>query len=47
MKRLLYVTQYYVTASEPGGSRHYQHIQTLMRQHGYQVTVISTYVSHN
>lgn len=47
MKRLLYVTQYYVTASEPGGSRHYQHIQTLMRQHGYQVTVITTYVSHN
>jgi glycosyltransferase involved in cell wall biosynthesis len=47
MKRLLYVTQYYTTSSEAGGSRHYQHIQTLMRQHGYQVTVITSYVSHD
>lgn len=45
MKRLLYISQYYATGDQPGGSRHYQHIRTLMR-HGYQVTLITSYVTH-
>lgn len=45
MKRLLYMTQYYATRDQPGASRHYQHIQALMR-HGYQVTLITSYVKN-
>lgn len=45
MKRLLYITQYYASSDQPGASRHYQHIQTLM-QHGYQVTLITSYVKN-
>jgi glycosyltransferase involved in cell wall biosynthesis len=45
MKRLLYVTQYYASKGQPGASRHYQHIRNFMR-HGYQVTLITSYVKH-
>jgi glycosyltransferase involved in cell wall biosynthesis len=45
MKRLLYITQYYASRDQPGASRHYQHIQSLM-QHGYQVTLITSYVKN-
>jgi glycosyltransferase involved in cell wall biosynthesis len=45
MKRLLYVTQYYASRDQPGASRHYQHIRSLM-QHGYQVTLITSYVKN-
>jgi glycosyltransferase involved in cell wall biosynthesis len=45
MKRLLYVTQYYASGDQPGASRHYQHIRTLT-QHGYQVTLITSYVKN-
>jgi glycosyltransferase involved in cell wall biosynthesis len=45
MKRLLYITQYYATSDQPGASRHYQHIRSLMR-HGYRVTLITSYVKN-
>lgn len=45
MKRLLYISQYYATSDQPGATRHYQHIRTLMQQ-GYQVTLITSYVEH-
>jgi glycosyltransferase involved in cell wall biosynthesis len=45
MKRLLYLTQYYASSDQPGASRHYQHIRTLMQQ-GYQVTLITSYVKN-
>lgn len=45
MKRLLYVTQYYASSEQAGASRHYQHIQTLMR-HGYRVTLVTCYVKN-
>lgn len=45
MKRMLYITQYYANSDQPGASRHYQHIQTLIK-HGYQVTLITSYVKH-
>jgi glycosyltransferase involved in cell wall biosynthesis len=45
MKRLLYITQYYASSDQPGASRHYQHIRTLMR-HGYRVTLITSYVKN-
>jgi glycosyltransferase involved in cell wall biosynthesis len=45
MKRLLYITQYYARSDQPGASRHYQHIQALMK-HGYQVTLITSYVKN-
>lgn len=45
MKRLLYLTQYYASADQPGASRHYQHIRHLMA-HGYKVTLITCYVKN-
>jgi len=45
MKRMLYITQYYANSDQPGASRHHQHIQTLIK-HGYQVTLITSYVKH-
>jgi colanic acid biosynthesis glycosyl transferase WcaI len=45
MFRLLYITQYYATGEQPGASRHYQHIQYLIK-HGYQVTLITSYVKN-
>ena len=45
MRRLLYITQYYASSNQPGASRHYQHIKTLMRC-GYQVTLITCYVKN-
>jgi glycosyltransferase involved in cell wall biosynthesis len=45
MKRLHYITQYYASSDQPGASRHYQHTQTLA-QHGYQVTLITSYVKN-
>jgi glycosyltransferase involved in cell wall biosynthesis len=45
MKHLIYVTQYYASSDQPGASRHYQHIRTLMR-HGYRVTLITSYVKN-
>lgn len=45
MKRLLYIAQYYASSDQPGASRHYQHIRTLMR-HGYRVTLITSYVKN-
>jgi len=45
MKRLLYLTQYYASADQPGASRHYQHIRHLMAR-GYKVTLITSYVKN-
>ncbi|RME45648.1 MAG: glycosyltransferase WbuB, partial [Chloroflexi bacterium] len=45
MKRLLYITQYYASSDQPGASRHYQHIRNLQK-HGYQVTLITSYVKN-
>ncbi|RME42568.1 MAG: glycosyltransferase [Caldilineae bacterium] len=45
MKRLLYVTQYYASKDQPGGSRHDQHIRALMA-HGYRVTLVTSYVKN-
>ncbi len=48
MKRLLYITQYYVDSDQAGGggTRHCQHIRTFM-QLGFQVTLITSYVEHS
>ncbi len=45
MKRLLYLTQYYASADQPGASRHYQHIRHLTAR-GYKVTLITSYVKN-
>ena len=45
VKRLLYITQYYASSDQPGASRHYQHIRSLMAD-GYQVTLITSYVKN-
>lgn len=45
MKRLLYITQYYASSDQPGASRHYQHIRTLIRA-GYDVTLVTCYVKN-
>ncbi|MDH3227099.1 MAG: glycosyltransferase family 4 protein [Thermoleophilia bacterium] len=45
MSRVLYVSQYFVSADQPGGVRHWQHTRALARA-GHEVTVVSSYVQH-
>lgn len=45
MSRILYVSQYFVSADQPGGVRHWQHTRALARA-GHDVTVITSYVQH-
>ena len=45
MARVLYVSQYFVGADQPGGVRHWHHCQALVRA-GHEVTVITSYVQH-
>jgi glycosyltransferase involved in cell wall biosynthesis len=45
MARVLYVSQYFVGADQPGGVRHWQHCQALVRA-GHDVTVVTSYVQH-
>lgn len=45
MARVLYVSQYFVGADQPGGVRHWQHCQALLRA-GHDVTVVTSYVQH-
>ncbi len=45
MTRVLYVSQYFVSADQPGGIRHWQHTRALARA-GYDVTVVTSYVQH-
>jgi len=41
--KVLYITQYFLTPDQAGGSRHYYHVKHLKKQ-GHQVDVITTYV---
>ncbi|HTI34116.1 MAG TPA: glycosyltransferase family 4 protein [Miltoncostaea sp.] len=43
--RVLYVSQYFVNADQPGGVRHWQHTRALARA-GHDVTVVTSYVQH-
>lgn len=45
MSRVLYVSQYFVSADQPGGVRHWQHTRALARA-GHDVTVVTSYVQH-
>ena len=45
MSRILYVSQYFVSADQPGGVRHWQHARALARA-GHQVSVVTSYVQH-
>lgn len=45
MARILYVSQYFVGADQPGGQRHRQHCLALARA-GHDVTVVTSYVQH-
>lgn len=45
MARVLYVSQYFVSADQPGGVRHWQHTRALARA-GHDVTVVTSYVQH-
>ena len=45
MARVLYVSQYFVGADQPGGLRHWQHARALAAA-GHDVTVLTTYVQH-
>ncbi|MSO44297.1 MAG: glycosyltransferase WbuB [Thermoleophilia bacterium] len=45
MARVLYVSQYFVSADQPGGVRHWQHARALARA-GHDVTVVTSYVQH-
>jgi glycosyltransferase involved in cell wall biosynthesis len=45
MARILYVSQYFVGADQPGGVRHWQHCRALARA-GHRVTVVTSYVQH-
>lgn len=45
MSRILYVSQYFVSADQPGGVRHWQHTRALARA-GHEVTVVTSYVQH-
>jgi putative colanic acid biosynthesis glycosyltransferase WcaI len=45
MARVLYVSQYFVGADQPGGQRHRQHCMALARA-GHDVTVVTSYVQH-
>jgi glycosyltransferase involved in cell wall biosynthesis len=42
---VLYVTQYFVSADQPGGVRHWQHARALARA-GHEVSVVTSYVQH-
>jgi len=43
--RVLYVSQYFVSADQPGGVRHWQHTRALERA-GHDVSVVTSYVQH-
>jgi glycosyltransferase involved in cell wall biosynthesis len=45
VSRVLYVSQYFVSADQPGGVRHWQHTRALARA-GHEVTVVTSYVQH-
>ena len=45
MSRVTYVSQYFVSADQPGGVRHWQHTRALARA-GHEVTVVTSYVQH-
>ena len=45
MSRVLYVSQYFVSADQPGGARHWQHTHALARA-GHEVSVVTSYVQH-
>ena len=43
--RVTYVSQYFVSADQPGGVRHWQHARALARA-GHRVSVVTSYVQH-
>ncbi len=45
MSRVTYVSQYFVSADQPGGVRHWQHTRALARA-GHRVSVVTSYVQH-
>jgi glycosyltransferase involved in cell wall biosynthesis len=45
MARILYLSQYFVSADQPGGVRHWQHARALARA-GHEVSVVTSYVQH-
>ncbi len=45
MSRILYVSQYFVSADQPGGVRHWQHTRALANA-GHDVSVVTSYVQH-
>ncbi|MGD9696725.1 MAG: glycosyltransferase family 4 protein [Thermoleophilia bacterium] len=45
MSTILYVSQYFVSADQPGGVRHWQHTRALARA-GHRVAVVTSYVQH-
>ena len=45
MARVLYLSQYFVSADQPGGVRHWQHARALVRA-GHEVSVVTSYVQH-
>jgi glycosyltransferase involved in cell wall biosynthesis len=45
VSRVLYVSQYFVSADQPGGVRHWQHARALARA-GHEVAVVTSYVQH-
>lgn len=45
MSRVLYVSQYFVSADQPGGVRHWQHTRALANA-GHDVSVVTSYVQH-
>ena len=45
MARVLYVSQYFVSADQPGGARHWRHTRALVAA-GHQVSVVTSFVQH-
>jgi glycosyltransferase involved in cell wall biosynthesis len=45
VSRVLYVSQYFVSADQPGGVRHWHHARALA-QAGHEVSVVTSYVQH-
>jgi glycosyltransferase involved in cell wall biosynthesis len=45
MSTVTYVSQYFVSADQPGGVRHWQHTRALARA-GHRVSVVTSYVQH-
>jgi glycosyltransferase involved in cell wall biosynthesis len=45
VSRVLYVSQYFVSADQPGGVRHWQHARALAHA-GHEVAVVTSYVQH-